>query len=64
MEHKLSADQYSSLDEFLIDAQLIYDNCRLYNPEGTIYAKNATRLEKYMKDQLADRMKKDVDEQK
>jgi histone acetyltransferase len=53
MEHKLETNQYPELEIFLSDAQLVFDNCRTYNPEGSIYAKNATKLEKYMKDQLA-----------
>jgi len=57
MEHKLETNQYSSLRGFVDDAQLIFDNCRLYNPEGSVYAKNATRMEKFLKDQVAERMK-------
>ncbi|KAI0930495.1 hypothetical protein AcV5_007186 [Taiwanofungus camphoratus] len=53
MEHKLDTNQYPTLDAFLADAQLVFDNCRTYNPEGTIYYKNATRLEKFLRDQLA-----------
>jgi histone acetyltransferase len=58
MEHKLTTNQYTSLDAFLEDAQLVFDNCRLYNPEASIYAKNATRVEKFMKDELAERARK------
>jgi hypothetical protein len=57
MEHKLETNQYSSLRGFIDDAQLIFDNCRLYNPEGSVYAKNATRMEKFLKDQVAERMR-------
>jgi len=57
MEHKLSTKQYSTLDTFLSDAQLVFDNCRLYNPEDSIYAKNATGVEKYLQEQLVERMK-------
>ncbi|KAH9935521.1 uncharacterized protein B0H18DRAFT_976083 [Fomitopsis serialis] len=53
MEHKLDTNQYPSLDAFLADAQLVFDNCRIYNPEGTIYYKNSLKLEKFLKDQLA-----------
>ncbi|KZT72108.1 Bromodomain-domain-containing protein [Daedalea quercina L-15889] len=53
MEHKLDTNQYSKLDAFLADAQLVFDNCRAYNPEGTIYYKNSLKLEKFLKDQLA-----------
>ncbi|PFH53843.1 hypothetical protein AMATHDRAFT_83748 [Amanita thiersii Skay4041] len=59
MEHKLETKQYSTLDDFTADAQLVFDNCRLYNPEGSIYARNATKLEKFFKDLLADRLKRE-----
>ncbi|KAH9931087.1 uncharacterized protein BXZ73DRAFT_47487 [Epithele typhae] len=52
MEHKLDTNQYTDTDLFLDDAQLIFDNCRAYNPEDTVYHKSATRLEKYMRDQM------------
>ncbi|KAI0684807.1 hypothetical protein BC835DRAFT_1292112 [Cytidiella melzeri] len=53
MEHKLDTNQYSNLDAFLADAQLIFDNCRIYNQENSSYYKNATKLEKILKDQVA-----------
>ena len=52
MEHKLDTNQYSDTDAFLDDAQLVFDNCRLYNPEETVYHKCAVRLERYMRDQM------------
>ena len=52
MEHKLDTNQYTDTDVFLDDAQLVFDNCRTYNPEDTVYHKCATRLEKYMRDQM------------
>lgn len=57
MEHKLETNQYASLRGFIDDAQLIFDNCRLYNPEGSVYAKTAIKLEKFLKDQVAERLK-------
>ena len=57
MEHKLETNQYGSLRLFMDDAHLIFDNCRLYNPEGTVYHKNATKLQKFLVDQVAERMK-------
>jgi len=53
MEHKLDTNQYPNVDAFLADAQLIFDNCRTYNAEGSSYYKNATKLEKILKDQIA-----------
>ncbi|TFY67927.1 hypothetical protein EVJ58_g1329 [Rhodofomes roseus] len=52
MEHKLETNQYSNLDAFLADAQLVLENCRTYNPEGTVYYKNSIKLEKFLKEQL------------
>jgi hypothetical protein len=53
MEHKLATDQYPNLDAFVDDAQLVFDNCRIYNPDETIYARSATKMEKFMREQLA-----------
>ena len=53
MEHKLETNQYPDLDAFVDDAQLVFDNCRIYNPDGSIYARNAMKMEKFMKEQLA-----------
>ncbi|KAG8213621.1 hypothetical protein J3R82DRAFT_10306 [Butyriboletus roseoflavus] len=58
MEHRLNTNQYQNLKTFLDDAQLIFDNCRLYNPEGSIYVKHAVRLEKFMKELVADYAKR------
>ncbi|KAI0630310.1 hypothetical protein C8Q77DRAFT_1137435 [Trametes polyzona] len=52
MEHKLDTNQYPDVDAFLDDAQLIFDNCRTYNPEDTVYHKSATKLEKYMRERM------------
>lgn len=59
MEHKLQNNQYNSVDEFVADAQLVFDNCRAYNEEGSIYTKNATKLEGFLKEQLAERIKRE-----
>ena len=53
MESKLDTNQYENLDAFLADAKLIFDNCRTYNAEGSSYHRNATKLEKWLKDQVA-----------
>ncbi|KAG7098732.1 hypothetical protein E1B28_000644 [Marasmius oreades] len=59
MEHKLDNNQYSTVDDFTRDAQLVFDNCRLYNDEGTIYHKCANALEKVMRNQLKERIKRE-----
>ena len=48
MEEKLEKDCYSSPEEFVKDAQLVYDNCRQYNPDTTTYVKSANKLERFM----------------
>lgn len=57
MEQKLQAGQYGDRKMFLDDAQLVFDNCRLYNPADSIYSKNATKLEKFMRDKVNEKMK-------
>ncbi|SNX84739.1 Histone acetyltransferase [Melanopsichium pennsylvanicum] len=52
MEAKLENNQYANVDELVADAQLIFDNCRSYNPASSPYAKSATKLEKFLKETL------------
>lgn len=52
MEHKLETNQYNSMDAFVADAKLVFRNCRTYNQEGSIYVRNANKIEKHMKDLL------------
>jgi histone acetyltransferase len=59
MEHKLDTNQYSSLEAFAADAQLVFDNCRSYNPEGTVYHKCARQMDRWLKQELATRVKKE-----
>ncbi|KAJ8077288.1 histone acetyltransferase [Marasmius tenuissimus] len=59
MEHKLDNNQYTAVDEFVRDAQLVFHNCRLYNEEGSIYHKCANALEKVLKEQMKERVKRE-----
>ena len=52
MESKLDKDQYETVEQFVYDAKLIFNNCRSYNNETTTYFKNATRLEKVLRDTI------------
>lgn len=52
MDQKLEKDQYDSMDSFVYDARLIFNNCRKYNNEATTYYKNATKLEKFFNSKL------------
>ncbi|KAJ6587080.1 hypothetical protein DFH09DRAFT_1142523 [Mycena vulgaris] len=58
MTEKLEANLYTSVETFLDDAQLVFDNCRRYNPEGSTYVKHANKIEKFLKDRVADRAKR------
>jgi len=59
MEHKLETNQYPFLTAMVDDFQLIFNNCRQYNPEGTNYVKAAVRLEKTMRE-LVDQFLRDA----
>ncbi|KAH8119107.1 histone acetyltransferase GCN5 [Phellopilus nigrolimitatus] len=50
MEHKLETGQYAVLDAFVADALLVFRNCRTYNQEGSVYFRNANKLEKVLKE--------------
>ena len=49
IEHKISSNQYRTFDAFVDDVQLVFDNCRLYNPETSIYSKNARHLDQFFR---------------
>jgi histone acetyltransferase len=46
MESKLENNHYNSIDDFISDAQLIFENCRQYNGEKSTYTNQANKLEK------------------
>jgi len=53
MGEKLEGGKYANLEEFVDDSQLIFDNCRFYNVEDSMWCKHANRLEKAFKESLA-----------
>ena len=53
MEHKLEKGQYADLDAFITDAQLVFDNAKVYNPEDTIYDKGAVKMERVLMDHVS-----------
>ena len=44
MEHKLTHGMYETLGAFVDDARLVFQNCLLYNPEGSVYVKSAVKM--------------------
>jgi histone acetyltransferase len=54
MEVKLENDAYESMDDFIYDCKLIFNNCRAYNGENTTFYKNANKLEKAVIAKLKD----------
>ncbi|KAJ7594315.1 Bromodomain-containing protein [Mycena floridula] len=59
MRDKLETGQYSTVEAFTTDLQLTVDNCRTYNAETTNYAKHATVIEKFFKERLEARLKRE-----
>ncbi|KAJ3923982.1 hypothetical protein F5877DRAFT_87269 [Lentinula edodes] len=59
MEHKLDNNQYQTVEDFVSDARLVFDNCRLYNLEDSVYHKCANTLEKFLNEQLKERIKRE-----
>ncbi|KAK7005657.1 histone GCN5 superfamily [Favolaschia claudopus] len=59
MGEKLEANKYQTIKQFLDDAQLVFDNCRRYNLEASNYVKNANKLDKFLKDRVAERAKQE-----
>ncbi|KAM6514134.1 hypothetical protein FALCPG4_015294 [Fusarium falciforme] len=53
MEARLEAKQYMAPEDFIKDAQLIFENCRRFNDENSPYVKCANKLERYMWEQIS-----------
>lgn len=52
MEVKLENNRYEKMENFIYDARLIFNNCRMYNGENTSYFKYANRLEKFFNNKI------------
>ncbi|KAG8906716.1 histone acetyltransferase [Tulasnella sp. 403] len=48
MEMKLEKNLYPTFNDFVDDAMLVFSNCKKYNPEHSVYARNATKMEKFV----------------
>lgn len=59
IERKVKSNQYKTFESFEDDVQLVFDNCRLYNPEHNIYAKNARHMDQLFKSLLAQHLKQE-----
>lgn len=59
IEGKLNTNAYPNLDALVADAQLVFDNAKTYNPPDSPFHKNAKQMEKYMRDWLVERVKKE-----
>lgn len=46
LKKNLLAGKFSTYEEFLMDLQLIWDNCKLYNAQGSEIYKLCERMEK------------------
>ena len=58
-KNKLLNGEYKIFQEFIDDANLIWENCRLYNQAGSLIVKKANTLEKKMR-QLIDKQFKNM----
>ena len=45
--------QYNSEEEFMSDMQLMFDNAKYFNEEGSLIHEDAIKLEKVVKDKKA-----------
>ncbi|CAE6475834.1 unnamed protein product [Rhizoctonia solani] len=48
----LENNAYATIEDFVDDARLMLNNCKLYNPESTVYHKTAIRMEKVLQEIL------------
>ncbi|KXN91014.1 Histone acetyltransferase gcn5 [Leucoagaricus sp. SymC.cos] len=55
MGDKLKDGKYKTTDAFANDIRLVIDNCKSYNPESTVYYKNADKLEEMFNEYMAKR---------
>ncbi|KAL4441774.1 hypothetical protein ABPG74_008771 [Tetrahymena malaccensis] len=49
VKNKINTQSYDTIEDFLDDIQLIWDNCKLYNAQGSWIWKLADKLDKYYK---------------
>ena len=52
LKNNLMDSKYATYEDFLLDIQLIWDNCKLYNQAGTPIAKISDRMERLTKKEI------------
>ncbi len=52
MQTKLEAGKYTEIDAFVSDVRTIVENCLVYNPQDSVYAKAAVKLNRYFETSL------------
>lgn len=52
MQSKLEQGKYTTPDLFIGDVRTIVQNCLVYNPSDSVYAKAALKLRRYFEDVL------------
>lgn len=58
MNSKLNENKYSSMEEFAKDVELIFANCRIFNPPMTYPVQCADALERLFKKEWAKAMER------
>ncbi|KAG8834704.1 histone acetyltransferase [Serendipita sp. 399] len=52
MQTKLESGKYTDVETFVMDVKTIAQNCLLYNPSDSVYAKAAVKLSRYFENTL------------
>jgi hypothetical protein len=60
IENKIKNKMYENTNEVLLDIQLIWDNCKKYNMEGSDIWNQANEMEKFTNSLLPDQIDKSI----
>ena len=52
MQIKLEEGKYPTVQDFVLDVRAIFENCLLYNPADSVYAKAALKLRSFFESVL------------
>ncbi len=64
MQSKLEQGKYTVVDMFVVDVRTIIQNCLLYNPGDSVYAKAALKLRRYFEDVLLKELSETQEDEK